>query len=284
VQSANMLTNYSNQTYNALQVEASKRFSHGFQFQANYVYSRILSDSSGSGQTNVEPFLDLNNAGLEKSRPQAFDITHVLKANGVWDLPFGKGRKFAPGNRALSKVVEGWSVAGIYTKQSGTPFSILSGRGTLNRSGNSGNNTANTTLNKSQLDQLFQFRMTGNGPMFVPDSVKNPLDGSAVAADGAAPFAGQAFFQPAAGTLGSLQRNYFSGPWVWDLDAKISKQVRIKERQSLEVRMDATNIFNHPTFIVANQTITSTNFGKITGTFNPGSTRRLIQFALYYRF
>ncbi|HKA82957.1 MAG TPA: hypothetical protein VKD21_03805 [Acidimicrobiales bacterium] len=72
--------------------------------------------------------------------------------------------------------------------------------------------------------------------------------------------------QPGAGTIGGLQRNYFSGPWVFDVDAKVSKVTRIHERHEVELRMDATNIFNHPTWYVADLTITSTNFGKITQT------------------
>src|SRR6185369_18067908 len=123
--------------------------------------------------------------------------------------------------------------------QSGAPFGIYSARGTLNRAGRSGNNTMNTFLNKSQLDELFTFRMTGNGPMMVPDSVKNPQDGSAVAGDGQAFFNGQAFFMPAAGTLGTLQRNYFSGPWVWDLDFSAAKTVKFTEKKALEFRADA---------------------------------------------
>jgi hypothetical protein len=143
----------------------------------------------------------------------------------------------------------------------------------------------NTFLNKEQLDQFFHFRMTGSGPMFVPDSAKNPLDGSAVAADGAAPFTGQTFFMPAAGTLGTLQRNYFSGPWVWNLDMRAAKMIRFTERKTLELRATAVNVFNHPTFGNPVTTPTSTNFGAITGTFNPGgNSRRLMQFEAYFRF
>jgi len=78
-----------------------------------------------------------------------------------------------------------------------------------------------------------------------------------------------------------LQRNYFSGPWVFDMDASISKLTKIKERHSLELRMDATNVFNHPTWFIGNQTITSTNFGKITSNF---FGRRLVQFGMKYQF
>jgi hypothetical protein len=277
---ANVLTNYTNASYNALQVDVTRRFSRGLQFQFNYVYSRVLSDSAGNGQTNFEAFLDNRNAKIERSRVADFDLTHVFKGNASYELPFGPGKRFTSGSPVLSRLMEGWNVAGIFAKQSGTPFGVYSGRGTVNRSGRSGNNTVNTLLNKGQLDQIFQFRMTGTGPFFVPDSVKGS-DGRAVAPDGAAPFAGEAFFQPAAGALGTLQRNYFSGPWVWNLDFKISKGTRITERQSIELRMETFNAFNHPTFSVADQTVTSTNFGKITGTFYG---RRVVQFALYYRF
>jgi hypothetical protein len=280
-QPAYMLTNYSNATYNALQVEFSRRFSHGLQLQANYVFSHLLSDAQGNTQNNLEPFLDINNAKLERGRPASYDLTHVFKMNGGYALPLGKGHRLNPSNPVLARVAEGWNLAAIFTKQSGTPFGVYSARGTFNRSGNSANNTAVTNLTKSQLDQLFQVYMTGTGPMYVPNSAKNPADNRGVAADGAAPFAGQAFFQPTAGTLGSLQRNYFSGPWVWDLDFSVRKTTRISERQSIDLRMDATNFMNHPTWYVGDQTITSSTFGQISSNYYG---RRTIQFALYYNF
>ncbi|MGH8245163.1 MAG: hypothetical protein ACREUU_01880, partial [Gammaproteobacteria bacterium] len=95
--------------------------------------------------------------------------------------------------RGLGRLLRGWSTSGILTYQSGTPFSIFSARGTLNRGGSSGNNTATTTLTKAQLDDLFKFRQTGNGPYFGATSVIGP-DGRAVAPDGSAPFPGQVFY------------------------------------------------------------------------------------------
>ena len=277
---ANALENYSNARYNGLQVDVQHRFAHGLQFQFNYVYSKVMSDTAGDQQTDFEPFLDINNAKIEKSRVNGSDLTHVFKGNFVYELPFGQGKKFMGGSGLLSRVVSGWRVASIVTEQSGTPFGVLSARGTLNRAARSAGETANTSLDKSQLDNLFGVVMTGNGPYFVPLSIKGS-DGRAVAPDGSAPFTGQVFSQPVAGNIGALQRNYFSGPWVFDMDASISKLTKIKERHSLELRMDATNVFNHPTWFIGNQTITSTNFGKITSNF---FGRRLVQFALYYRF
>jgi hypothetical protein len=277
---ANALTNYSNASYNGFQFNVARRLAHGLQFQANYVFSKVMSDTAGTADTNFEPFLDINNPKIERSRVAASDITHVIKANGFYELPFGRNHRFNPSNRVLSKLVSGWNIAAILTEQSGTPFSVLSARGTLNRGTRSALETANTTLDKSQLDEIFTFRMTGNGPYFVPQSVLGS-DGRAVAADGAVPFNGQVFFQPAAGTIGGLQRNYFSGPWVFNTDALIAKSTAIAEGKTLTLRMIANNTFNHPTWFVGDQNISSATFGKITTTF---FNRRLVQFEAVLKF
>jgi hypothetical protein len=164
--------------------------------------------------------------------------------------------------------------------QSGTPFSIFSGRATLNRSARSTNNTANTSLDLSQLQDLFQLRMTGNGPYIVGASAIGS-DGRAVAPDGTANFAGQVFTQPTAGTIGNMQKAILNGPGVYNLDLKISKDVKLTESKSIQIRMDSTNVLNHTTFYVGDQTITSTTFGKVTSQYYGN---RLIQFAMYLKF
>jgi hypothetical protein len=242
----NLLTNYSNSTYNALQVEVRRRAATGLNLQANYTYSKVLSDAAGDGQTRFEAFLDNSNAKIERARTP-FDLTHSIKANAVYDLPFGPGHRL--NSRPLRRLLGGWSVSGIMNWQSGTPFSVNSGRGTLNRNARSGVNTANTTLKKAQLDELFQFRQTGAGPYFVGASAIGP-DGRAVAPDGRAPFTGQVFFHPEAATIGGLQRRMFSGPWVFDLDFGALKRITVTERHSLELGMQSVNIFNHPTWMV----------------------------------
>jgi hypothetical protein len=274
-----MLQNFSSSSYNGLVLEATRHTTNGLGFQANYVFSKVLSDSQSNQQTSFEPLLDLNNAKIERSRVAGMDNTHVFKMNVSYDLPLGGHHRFSRAG-VVNKVVGNWNVAGIFTAQSGTPFSILSGRGTLNRSARSTYNTANTTLNKSQLDDLFQLRMTGNGPYYVAASALG-TDGRAVAADGAAAFTGQVFAQPGAGAIGALQRALLDGPAVWDLDFKVSKDIQINERQSVQLRMDSTNFLNHTTFYVGDQTITSTTFGKITSQYYGN---RLIQFALYFKF
>lgn len=277
---ANLMQNYSSSSYNALVLEVTRRMTNGFGMQANYVFSKVLSDSQNAQQTDFEPLLDMNNPKAEKARIAGMDNTHVFKMNFNYDLPFG-GHHRLSGDRVVNKVIGNWNVAGIFTLESGSPFSIFDGaRGTLNRAARSSNNTVNTDMTLSQLQNLFQLRMTGNGPYYMATSVVGS-DGRAVAPDGTAPFAGQVFFEPAAGTIGSMQKAMLNAPSVWDFDFKVSKDIQITERQSVQIRMDSTNFLNHTTWYVGDQTVTSTTFGKITSQFYGN---RLIQFALYYKF
>jgi hypothetical protein len=276
---ANMLQNFSSSSYNALVLEATRRTTNGFAFQANYTFSKVLSDSQANQQTNFEPLLDLHNGKIERARVAGMDITHVLKGNFSYNLPLGGQHRLSRAG-LVNKVIGNWNVAAIGTLQTGTPFSVLSVRGTLNRAARSTWNTVNTTLSGSQLKDLFQLRMTGTGPYYVAASAIGS-DGRAVAPDGTAPFTGEAFTEPVAGGLGALQRAFFNGPSVWDVDFKVSKDIPITERQSVQLRMDSTNFFNHTTFYVGDQTVTSTTFGKVTSQYYGN---RLIQFALYYKF
>jgi hypothetical protein len=174
-------------------------------------------------------------------------------------------------------------LSGNFLRQSGEPFSVYTGRGTFNRQSNlqtNQGNTTNTNLTMDELRGVFTYRMTGNGPFMVSASAVGN-DGRAVAPDGSAAFAGQVFFMPAAGTIGSLGRRVFDGPWDTTFDFGVGKIISLTERQYIVLRMDSTNFLNHPAFVIGDQTATSTTFGKITSTY-AGS--RVIQFVLAYRF
>lgn len=284
---ANMLTNYSNSTYHAMQVDYRRSYSNGFQFQVNYALSKVLSDAAGDGQDRFEPFMDINNAAIERSRTP-FDLRHALKMNGVWDLPVGKGRALDFHQGLLNQVIGGWAVSGFMTWQSGAPFSILSQRGTLNREGSrSSYNTVDSTLSGSALTDALGFRMTGDGPYFIVPSAIDPNTGRGVAGDGASPFSGQIFTNPAAGSLGSLQRRMFTGPSFWNLDFAALKRFALTDRQSLEFRSEFFNLTNHPNFVIddasasANTNVNSSTFGRVVQT---AGQRRIVQFSLFYQF
>ncbi|HEY1494509.1 MAG TPA: hypothetical protein VGF49_08190, partial [Candidatus Solibacter sp.] len=283
--SLRMMTNYSNSTYNGLQLDVRTRERRGLTLAGNYTYSKVLSDAvsgvDNNNQGRYEPMIDNNNPGLERARAP-FDLTHVMKFNFVYAVPMGEGHmvSWRPLNRW---VLAGWQLSGIFNRQSGENFSVYSGRGTFNRQTNvqsNQGNTMNSSLTMDQLRQVFQFRMSGNGPYFVAQSAIG-TDGRAVAPDGSAPFTGQAFTMPAAGTIGTLGRRIFDGPWDTTFNFALNKNFKLTERNVLQFRMIAQNILNHPTFAIGDQTATSTTFGKITSTF-AGS--RVFQFGLYWDF
>jgi hypothetical protein len=275
---ANYTSNGADSTYNSLQIDARRRYSHGLSLQANYTYSKVLSNTLGDTQTNFEPFLDNANPQAERA-PAPFDLRHVFKANGVYDLPAGAGHKFNP--KYLSRVIGGWSMGSILTWQSGAPFSVYTGaRGTLNRGARSTYNTANALAGGNGLFNNLAFRQTGTGPYFIAASAIGS-DGRGTAPDGAAAFSGQLFANPGAGTIGSLQRREFNGPHEFNQDFSLLKNVKIYERHTVQLRVDATNVWNHATFTVGDQNINSTAFGKITSTF---FARRLVQLSLTYQF
>jgi len=278
----NYLTNFSNSSYNSLQINVSHRVDSGLYIQGNYTFSKVLADADGNTQERFDPFLNVFNGSLERARAP-FDITHIFHLNASYDLPLGQGHRLSAG-RVLDRVFGGWSVSSVLTYQSGAPFSILSGLGTFNRvtSGRSRYNTATSVLSGSALNQVVQFHMTGNGPYAVASSAIDAANGGrGVAAFGDPPFNGEVFFNPAAGTVGALQRRMFTGPNVFNMDASLIKNTRITEHHSLEFRMDSFNVLNHPAFAVFEQNINSPTFGVVRDTVND---RRVVQFGLNYQF
>ncbi len=281
---ANTIANYSNSSYNSLQIDMRRRTRSGVQFQGNYTFAKVLSDALGDQQTRFEPFLDMNNPKIERARAP-FDLRHAIKGNAVYELPFGAGRRF--GYAPLNRLLGGWTVGSNLTWQSGTPFSVLSTRSTLNRPGaRSNSNTAMTLLTGDQLDSVVGFQMTGDGPVFINPANIGP-DGRGVAADGRT-FAGQVFFNPDPGTIGALQRRRFSGPWSFNLDFTVQKLTHITERQTLELRMESFNLTNTPSFYVGDEASSATRFNVNSATFgriaSTAYDSRRIQFGLYYRF
>jgi hypothetical protein len=298
VQGANLINNSGMSIYHGLQLEATKR-TRGLQVQFGYTFSKVLSNAGGDAQTNFEPLLDNNNPGLEYVRAP-YDMKHSFKANYYYELPYGKGKKFS-GNRVTNAVLGNWAISGIWSYNSGSPFSILSGYGTLNRGARStSTNTASVYgMDWDQLNKLTNsVYMTGSGPYFISPSLINLVSSSNPGGDGrgAAPagsnaFNGQVFYNPTAGNVGNLSRRMFSGPWQWSWDASVMKSIVFTERQHIDLHLDVFNWANHPTFYVApnggdygsttNFTVNNTTFGKITS-MNYGS--RVLQIGAYYRF
>ncbi len=274
------LDNFSNSEYNSLQLEARRRFAHGLAYQVNYVYSKWLSDAGGLDALRFEPFLDINNTALERSRTPT-DLTHQFKANYSYDIPIGEGHLLHL-RGGWNRLLNGWTTSGILSWTSGNPFSVYSGFGTVLREGFSGENMADTPLTRTNLNDEFGVRITPNGPYYLPASAIGP-DGRGVTSLGTPEFQGELFTNPTAGNFGVLQRRQFTGPPVFNMNAAIFKNTKITERTAIELRMEALDVFNHAAWAVFsnNTDINSQQFGQIT---SEALTPRQLQFGVRVSF
>ncbi|HVF26800.1 MAG TPA: TonB-dependent receptor [Pyrinomonadaceae bacterium] len=275
---ADLVSNGSFSNYNALQTEIRRRFQGGLDFQANYTFSKALTDFEGT-TSNFEAYQDLTLGSILEKRRSRNDLTHVFKANAGYELPFGLGKRFFS-DGAMSRILGGFKVTGIATVASGRPVSIISARQTLNRGTRANRNTVDTTLTLDELRER-------TGLFFDPDTGRPLLfDPSLIAADGRAN--SQFFSNPQPGRPGSLQLTPVSGPGYWNIDLGIIKRTPITENVNIEFRAEAFNAFNHTNFFLpidtttelVRQNINNTAFGQITETFDP----RIIQFAIKLNF
>lgn len=273
IRGGDLIENFSSSSYNAGVVQVQRRaFNNGLIFQGSYTFSKVIDDADGS-QSNFSPLIDNANPRYARGRA-SFDVTHAIKANFVYDLPFGEGHRFGSSS-VLNRVIGGWSIASVLTWQSGAPFSIFSERGTINRNGRSGNETASTNLTTSQIRDALHISFPTSGP-FAGDHVLL-IDPSFIGANGrgagpdgltCSPLVGNGFCNPLPGQAGNLARNQFNGPMLFDQDLSIIKKVALRERMNLELRGDAFNMFNHPTFFFGDQNINSSTFGVVRSTSN----------------
>lgn len=300
---ADLLTNAAKFRYNALQMELRRRFSHGLSLQANYTFQKLLTDAPGTGQTRFEPLIDNANRDAEYAIGDQ-DTTHVFNLNAIYELPFGKGKHFgADAGQWLDRLIGGWQVTSILRFDSEAPFSITDPRGTLNRAGRSGRQTANTNLTKDQVRALVGTFRTPCGVYFINPSVIN-LDlaqcqqglvrprlagttaGVASLGFDQPTFPGQVFFNVAPGQRGNMEPNFMHLPWKFNWDASIIKNIRITEGLRFQLRAEFFNVLNRSNFAFTaaaaqftQANINATTFGRLLGTSPAGSPARVVQFA-----
>ncbi len=265
-----LVGNYGNSTYHTLQVEVNKRFSGGFQVQGSYVRSKTLGAYDGNTQNEVSNFITLRNEHLSKQL-LSYDIPNVWRTSGIWDMPFGPGRRLLGSSHGIvSHLVEKWQTAVIFNKQSGTPttFGNSSGEDTFN--GNNSNDMQWGPLPSGSAQKVGNNVVYFNGLTQIPDpSIKNipsslQSQSTLYAIQGAN---GQLLLSnPVPGLLGSLSQAAWRGLGTFTLNAQASKAVTLnKERNiTLRLRVDAINMLNRPIWGNPSLNINSTSFGQIT--------------------
>jgi isopentenyl-diphosphate delta-isomerase type 1 len=273
---ADLIENGGFSNYNALQLELRRQLQAGVLGQINYTFAKTRTNSPGTTPERFEPFLDNARPQLDEGRSE-FHISHVMNANAVVDLPFGRDRRWLNRGGILDSIVGGWETGAVVHWQSGSPISILAQRGTFNRRVRSFHQTARTTLSADELKRLLGVRDVNGIVYWIDPKVIDPNTGRAVGPDALANapgFPGQVFFNPMAGEVGNLGILAFDGPSQFVTDLSITKRVRVWKQAGLRFRADIFNLFNTVNFWVADDDINSTTFGRIIDTT---TSPRLIQ-------
>ncbi|MGH9767414.1 MAG: hypothetical protein ACREAB_08270 [Blastocatellia bacterium] len=280
--------------YNSLQVEVRRRFSQGLYFQTNYTFQKTLTNASGTDQFKFNTNLDNSRPELEYSRAD-YDQTHVFNFNGIYELPFGKSKRWLDRGGWVNRLVGGFQITSILNIASGAPITFVDVRGTLNRASRAARQTPQTSLSKEQIKDLIGVFRTPCGVFFINPSVVNinpqTCQGTGRAAEGlgSTPFNGQVFFNNGPGQTGTLERAFVNGPLTVNWDASIIKNVQMSETSRLQLRVEAFNLLNRANFGVSGAQqfgagglfdINSSNFGRLTGTFAP----RIVQLVGRFEF
>jgi hypothetical protein len=283
-----LMYNGSHSTYNSLVLELRRRMSKGLYANANYVWSKSLTNAYADSSTSFSGLDTLRDQGRSKG-PSAFDIRHAFKMNLIWELPFGPGRKWSAGNGVVNRVIEGWEVSSISRLQSGRTSQITGGQGGTFNSNDGG--VIFTGINQEQLQSLLDIRQpSGTGQVFYfPASL---LDANQQRANSA--------FLLACNRPGQwCQRTFIQGPGFFRADISVLKRTRITETTNVEFRAEFLNAFNNINFLYGGSAATtansvslqSTTFGRIVSpnayqdistTDDPGG--RVIQLVLRVNF
>ncbi len=243
-------TTIGNSNFNAL--EASLHHASGrLQLLLSYTYSKAIDQASNIGD-QIDPFDPNLSRGLS-----SFDIRQNFVAS--WDYKLPLERLF----HTRSRWAEGWSLSGIARFSTGLPvtFYNYTDSSLLGTQGNGVNNLAVDELEYTP-GQL--------------DLNHNPRSGNAY-------FNTALFSLPALGSAGNSGRRMFSGPGIENFDLTVQKNIRFRESKSLDLRLEAFNVFNHAQFYGANSVdgnVSSPTFGHVVSAAAP----RLVQIAAKLHF
>jgi hypothetical protein len=253
--------------YNALQAVFQKRYSNGLQYQVAYTLSRCMTDNSGYYGNWGAQASPANPYYQNLYNPRAdwadcfFDSKNVLSSYAVYDLPFGRGKRFGHDmNRAVDAVAGGWSIAPIVSIHSGFPLALYDFGADVTGTGSRG---------------LRPDCGPGAGRVFGRQA--DVVGGQYL---GYQWFDPTPYTAPAVGTFGNCPaQGPVRGPGYADLDLSLQKNFVFTESVKLQFRADFLNAFNR-----VNLNTPTTSLGDTMGLINTSSDPRVIQFSLklYY--
>jgi len=250
-------SDYSN--YGGLQFIFKRRINQGLGFQFGYTLSKskdnrswdpsLSTVSTGSVQSASSTPFDLRDRHLNYTWSD-FDRRHVFQGTYTYELPFGKGRTFLSNMPSvLNYVLGGWETAGTVLWMTGRPFTVYSGINTVS-------NVVQSTADCNGCSRNSGSLVLETGRNFWFDQTTRSQ-----------------FAPPAPGSIGNTGRNFFLAPNYFQWDASLSKKFKITERVNFDLRVDARNVLNNPSFDNPTAVITSTIFGRINDSVTNNARR-----------
>ncbi len=274
---------------------------HGLQWDANYTFSKSL-DQIGTVQNSASYFASSFNPAFEYG-PSFFDRTHVFNLTYNYDLPFGRGHFLSSSSHDwLNKVMGGWYASGIFRANSGAPLTVVEGQ-------------SGSSLGGGLIFGVPQAAI----PVTIPSTFGGGLHSGVCSGPGNPGSTGDgpncSSSYPSGTTLSGTGLNYFGNPTMaindfrpillasdgrtgrsrplrgfglWNLDMRLGKETKFRERYSLEYSFAFFNIFNHVNF--QDPTLDLTNlptFGVVSQSLTPANrnaSSRWIQFGLRVNF
>jgi hypothetical protein len=253
---ANYYTNSGSSNYHSMQAQATLRPTVGLNFQGTYIWSRSLETPlTGSNIANGLLTAPTFTNPAERNKDYALSpnhVTHDFRSNGTFELPIGPGKRFfGSTSGVVARLIEGWATSFIVNLSTGQPISITA---------------ANMLYAGGVPDIVGDFPVKGFGKVqwgenfgnFFGDRYRSVADPqcATIAAESRSlctlkavvdTSTGNIVLQnPLPGRRGTLGRQTLEQAGSWSFDGAMSKTLRIDESKSLVLRVDATNVFNHP--------------------------------------
>ena len=236
-------SNQSSSGYQALQVSGQKRFSQGLSLTGSFTWGRTYDFGSHNPMYNWDANLD--------RAPADYDRKFVFVFSHVWELPFGPGKPMLNSRGPIQYLVGGWTLSGIWTAETGTPFTPFLGN--------------DASLNSD----CCELRPNVTGNPSVANQSRNLW------------FNPAAFATPPLYTFGDSGRNILRGPGLFRVDLSLMKSFSITERARFQLQMEAFNAFNHTNLANPNAQIDSSTAAQIT---NIADIMRRVQLSATVRF
>jgi hypothetical protein len=251
--------------------QLSRRFEQGLELNTAYTWSKSMDDksydptftriSSGTAVSAASTPFDASNRRLNYG-PSDFDRTHVFQTSAIYELPFGRGKRFgARTNAFISRLIGGWTVTTALVWQSGVPFTVVSGTNTFSNRNSSRANYSGNNFHPSYQDDP----VLGVPFLFTADERAQ-------------------FSLPGPGELGNTSRNQFRFPAQFNMDASIIKRIRITETKNIEFRAQMFNVTNTVYMGFPSSGLSVLSGSTFSRDLTSDSFARVIEFAFKFNF